>query len=274
MLPRIAICYFIVAALYLLSPGWKDKAAVAAACLLGYWLLMRFVSVPGFGIPTHTVAINDHDGNLAAWLDRSIFSAPHLYERTRDPEGLLSTLPAIATAIFGLLAGIWLRTAQSTARKAAWLAACGAVFIASALLWNPFFPLNKKLWTSSYALFAGGCSLLLLAVAIAAIDLWRIGRRPGESSDPASPASPALYRPALVLGTNAILAYMISELADTILRLIHLPGGRDLKAAAYHCTVRLVPQPAWSSLIYSLVYLCVCWALVYPFYRRRIFLRI
>jgi predicted acyltransferase len=71
---------------------------------------MRFVPVPGYGVPTHAIPLLDKDANLTAWLDRQIFSAPHLYERTRDPEGLLSTLPALATALIGVLTGIWLRT--------------------------------------------------------------------------------------------------------------------------------------------------------------------
>ena len=181
VLPRIGICYFVVATLYLISPTWKDKLVIAILCLITYWTLMRFVPVPGYGIPTHTVAINDHDGNLTAWLDRQIFSAPHLYERTRDPEGLLSTIPSIATALFGLLAGLWLRSTNSTRRKVAMLAIAGVVFLCLGLAWNPFFPLNKKLWTSSFALFAGGWSLLLLSASIYLIDILRLGRSKADS---------------------------------------------------------------------------------------------
>ena len=274
VLPRIGICYLVVATLYLLSPRWQSKLLIAVGCLLGYWALMRFVAVPGYGVPTHGVPLNDHDGNLAAWLDRAIFSAPHLYERTRDPEGLLSTLPAIATTLFGLLAGVWLRAQATTTRKAAMLSVAGALMIGGALAWNPWFPMNKKLWTSSYALFAGGCSALLLAGAMAVIDLWRIGRKPRAGDDPVALVHPVLYRPWLVLGTNAILAYMISELGDSILRLIHTRTGADLKRAASNAIFQAVPQPAWASLLYSLLYLLLCWSLVYPLYRKRIFLRI
>jgi len=274
VLPRIAICYFVVATLYLLSPAWKDKVVIAVVCLLGYWALMRFVPVPGFGVPTHDIPINDHDGNLAAWLDRQIFSAKHLYEGTRDPEGLLSTLPAIATALFGMLAGMWLRSAYPTARKAAMLALTGVLLLCSALAWHPFFPINKKLWTSSFVLFAGGWGLLLLAAAIYVVDLWRVGRPRADSSDAASPFHPLLYRPLLVFGTNAILAYMLSELADSVLRAIHPSAGTNLKTAVFHMITRAVTDPAWSSLLYSLTYLFFCWLMVLPFYRKRIFLRI
>ena len=225
-------------------------------------------------MPTHDVAINDHDGNLAAWLDRQIFSARHLYEHTRDPEGLLSTLPAIATALLGVLAGLWLRSLNSTARKARGLATVGIILIALGAAWNPWFPVNKKLWTSSFALVAGGVSTCLLAAAIALVDLWRVGRSKLESDDPAASNHPVLYRPLLVLGTNAILAYMISELIDPLLRSIHLSSGLTLKFAITRSFLNAIPQPPLASLVYSSLYLLVCWLLVYPLYRNRIFLRI
>ena len=274
VLPRIAICYIAVATSFLLSKGWKDKVSLALLCLVGYWLLMRFVPVPGYGVPTHSVALNDRDGNLAAWLDRQIFSGSHLYERTRDPEGLLSTLPAIATSIFGLLAGLWLRTRHTTKHKAMMLACAGVILVAAGAVWNVWFPINKKLWTSSYTLVAGGISTLLLAFFIVFVDLWRVGRSPGESNDPAAPLHPALYRPLLVLGTNAILAYMISELGDPLLRMIHLPSGLSLKTGIARAIFTTVPHPGLASLLYSLVYLGVCWLLTWPFYRKRIFLRL
>ena len=267
VLPRIGLCYFVVATLFLLSPRWKDKVAIAVVCLVGYWALMRFVPVPGFGVPTHEIPINDHDANLTAWLDRQIFSAAHLYEHTRDPEGLLSTLPSIATALFGMIAGIWLRAPRSTARKAGMLALAGALFLAAGLAWDPFFPINKKLWTSSFSLYAGGWSLLLLAASIYVVDVLRVGRsKAGQPS--------AIYLPFMVFGTNSILAYMISELGDSVLHSIHTPTGTNLKAAAYQAITKVVPDPAWSSLLYSVGFMALCWLPVLVFYRKRIFLRI
>ena len=92
---------------------WQSRA------LVGYWILMRFVPVPGYGVPGHDIPLLDRDANLTAWLDRQIFSPSHLYEHTRDPEGLLSTIPAIATTLLGLLTGIWLRTQRTLAAKSA-----------------------------------------------------------------------------------------------------------------------------------------------------------
>ena len=263
--------YFVVATLFLLSPRWKDKAVIAVVCLVGYWALMRFVSVPGFGVPTHEIPINDHDANVTAWLDRQIFSETHLYERTRDPEGLLSTLPSIATALFGMVTGMWLRANRTTARKAGMLALTGLLFLAAGLAWDPFFPINKKLWTSSFSLYAGGWSLLLLVAAIYVVDVWRVGRsRAGTTGLKSSP----LYTPLMVFGTNSILAYMISELGDSILRSIHTAAETNLKAAVYQALTKVVPDPAWSSLLYSVSFMALCWLPVFVFYRKRIFLRI
>src|SRR5271168_2803316 len=155
VLPRIAICYLIVASLYLISPGWRSKAALAVAALAGYWILMRFVPVPGFGVPGHDIPLLDRDANLTAWLDRQIFPASHLYERTRDPEGLLSTIPAVATTLLGLLTGMWLRTQRTLGQKIGGIAIAGLTGVLLGRLWNLSFPINKKLWTSSYVLFAG-----------------------------------------------------------------------------------------------------------------------
>jgi predicted acyltransferase len=274
VLPRIAICYFVVATLYLLSSSWKDKVILAVLCLVGYWALMRFAAVPGFGVPTQTIPINDHDANLTAWLDRQIFTAPHLYEQTRDPEGLLSTLPAIATALFGLLAGMWLRTRHANKRKASMLAAAGTLLVTGGLLWNLSFPINKKLWTSSFALYAGGLSMLLLAAFIYIVDERRLGLS-RINKDPANFSShPLIYKILLVFGTNAILAYMISELGDNLMGSIHTSSGMTLKAATFVTIHRAVPPSDWASLLYSVAFVSLCWLAVLPFYRKRIFLRI
>ena len=274
VLPRIAICYFVVATLYLLSSSWKDKVFIAVVCLVGYWAAMRFVPVPGFGVPTHAIPINDHDANLTAWLDRQIFTPRHLYEHTRDPEGLLSTLPAIATALFGLLAGMWLRTRHTNTRKASMLSAAGTLLVAGGLLWNLAFPINKKLWTSSFTLFAGGLSLLLLAASIYLVDERRLGLT-RINKDPANFSShPIVYKILLVFGTNAILAYMISELGDNLMGSIHTSNGMTLKAATYVAIHRAVPYADWASLLYSVACVSICWLAVFPFYRKRIFLRI
>src|SRR5271163_3613606 len=269
VLPRIAICYFVVATLYLISPGWKDKVALVVAALIGYWLLMRFVPVPGYGLPGRDVPLLDHDGNLTAWLDRQIFSAPHLYERTRDPEGLLSTIPALGTALIGMLTGLWLRTSHSLAEKARGIAIAGISGVLLGGLWNFWFPLNKKLWTSSFVLFAAGLGLLLLALSIWIVDLR--GARE-NSVDPAKPTRS--FMPLLVFGINAISAYILSELLSSVLSNIHVAPGVNVTEWAYRSILHVIPDAAFASLLYSLAFVAVCWVPMYVLYRRRIFLKI
>ncbi|MGC2620673.1 MAG: DUF5009 domain-containing protein, partial [Acidobacteriaceae bacterium] len=141
VLQRIAICYLIVSLSWLVLRGLSRRVAVLAgifaACLAAYWILMRFVPVPGYGVPTHDIPLLDKDANLVAWLDRHIFPG-RLYEGTRDPEGLLSDIPSIATTILGVLTALWLRTNRTIQRKAAGLLAGVVLCIFLGELWNPW----------------------------------------------------------------------------------------------------------------------------------------
>lgn len=271
VLPRIAICYLIVAIFYLYSPSWKNKAVVAAACLIGYWILMRFVPVPGYGVPTHQIPLLDKDANLVAWLDRQIFSAPHLYERTRDPEGLLSTIPAIATTLIGMLTGIWLRSTRSITAKARGIAFAGCAGLLSGGLWNFTFPVNKKLWTSSYVLYAAGWSLLLLALSIYLIDIY--GARNLDPKE-ADTKARKRYMVLLVFGTNAIAAYVLSELLPGALNLIHPHPGAYFLRWFYEGIVHIIPYEPIASMVFCILFAAVCWVPIYIMYRRRIFLKI
>lgn len=267
VLPRIALCYLVIATFYTLSTGWRSKAVALAAVLVGYWALMRFVAVPGYGVPTHSVPLLDHDGNLAAWLDRQIFSPAHLYEHTRDPEGLLSTLPALGTTLIGVLTGMWLKASRTLTQKIQGIVIAGVSGVVLGGLWNLSFPINKKLWTSSYVLFAGGLSLLLLAFFLWFADL-RIerGKRPAVSR---------FDRPLLVFGTNAIFAYVLSEVLASILGSIPGGHGLNLEQWCYHGIHAVIANAAFASLVYSLAYVGVCWVIVYlALYRQKIFLKI
>jgi predicted acyltransferase len=270
VLPRIAICYLIVATLYLVSPGWRSKVVLAVVALVGYWALMRFVPVPGFGTPTHEIRLLDPDANLTAWLDRAIFSASHLYEKTRDPEGLLSTLPALATTLMGLLTGYWLRTNHTLAYKARGIAVAGLSCVLLGWLWNLSFPINKKLWTSSFVLFAGGLSLLLLALFI-----WLADMPATRRNKPARVGNSWFNTLLLVFGTNAITAYVLSELLASAVSSIHFSSGFNVEQWLYRLILAGVPDPALASLLYSLAFVAVCWLVVYVLlYRRHIFIKI
>jgi predicted acyltransferase len=273
VLPRIAICYLFVAVFYLYSPAekqWKNKAAVAIACLLGYWILMRFVPVPGYGVPTHQIPLLDHDANLTAWLDRQIFSSNHLYEGTRDPEGLLSTIPALATTLIGLLTGIWLRSNRTILAKAKGIAYAACLSLIAGGLWNFTFPVNKKLWTSSYVLYAAGWSLILLALSIYLIDIL-----PTRKSPPTPDATlRSRYTILLVFGTDAIAAYVLSELLPGVLYQVHPQPGVNLLRWFYVSILHVIPYAPMASMIFCIVFAAICWLPIYVMYRRRIFLKI
>jgi predicted acyltransferase len=270
VLPRIALCYLVIGTLYLVvrrpqgsaagQPTVADKVGLLIACLLGYYLIMRFVPVPGFGLPGRDIPLLEHDQNLVAWLDRHVFSAQHLYEGTRDPEGLLSTIPALGTTLMGVLTGLFLRSKSvSDAQKALRLAAAGAGSVMLGGIWNYWFPINKKLWTSSFVLFAGGWSLLLLAACWYLVQLrgWRRGT--GFL---------------LVFGTNAITAYVISELIGPGLSHLMVAQHVNVLHWFYEQLAHIIAWPPLASLAYSFLYMLLCWLIVLPLYRKKIFIKI
>src|SRR5512145_642851 len=159
VLPRIALCYLAAWAVRRVL-GVRGQAIVAAVLCVAYWLLMTRVPVPGVG-----PASLEPDANLGAWLDRLLLSG-HLWRQSRtwDPEGLLGTLPALATTLLGALCGEWLRTKRSPDAKTAGLLGGGLVLALAGLLWHPWFPINKSLWTSSYVLFTAGMAACLFGL--------------------------------------------------------------------------------------------------------------
>ena len=240
VLPRIAICYFVVATLYLLSPGWKDKVALIIAALIGYWLLMRFVPVPGYGLPGRDVPLLDHDGNLMAWLDRQIFSAPHLYERTRDPEGLLSTIPALGTALIGLLTGLWLRTSPHTRGESARHRYCRRQRR------GPRRNLEHLVPDQQEAVDQLLRALRRRAKPVAArlIDLDRRYSQLNAKPIPIRRSAIGRFMPLLVFGVNAIAAYVLSELLPGIFENIHVSPGVSFLHWCYLAILHVVPDPA------------------------------
>jgi predicted acyltransferase len=176
VLQRIAIVYAAVAALTERT-SWRTQAVVALGALLGYWALMTLVPVPGAGRGVLTP-----EGNLAGYLDRSLLGA-HLANPRWDPEGLVSTLPAIATALAGVFAGDWLNRRGSAPHRTATLCAAGLAAAAIGLAWDAAFPINKNLWTSSFALFSAGLAGVVLAAAHWVLDVkgWRAWAAPFQA---------------------------------------------------------------------------------------------
>jgi predicted acyltransferase len=263
VLQRIAICYLVASLFYLWDRRWQTKAIAIVVALVGYWFLMRWVPVPGLGLPGRDIPFLDKDRNLVAWLDRQIFPGSMLYETVRDPEGLLSDLPALGTALLGMLAGMWMRSKHSLQGKAAGLAGGAATLIALGSLWALEFPLNKKLWTSSYVLVAAGISAALLSLFFWAIEVngWN-----GKWT-----------KPFLILGSNSIAAYMISELLGMFLDLIHIPyRGHTIGPLGWLFVnvIGKIPDGGLASFTYSFTYMLICFIPVWIMYRNKIFLKV
>lgn len=272
VLQRIAICYLVVSLFYLWDRRIWTKVALLACVLIGYWILVRWVPVPGAGVPGRDIPLLDKDQNIVAWADRQLMPG-HLYEDTplhsaRDPEGLLSDIPAIGTTLIGLLAALWLSGNRMARTKALGLAAGAAACLASGYLWSIWLPLNKKMWTSSYVLVAAGWSLLLFALVY-----WVVEQRGWCKTG----WSKALAWPWLIFGSNAIVAYMISELLGTAIALIPLnSGGRrtDALSFIYARVFESIGDSGWRALAFSASYVAVCFLPVWALYRRKIFIRV
>ncbi|HEX3891381.1 MAG TPA: heparan-alpha-glucosaminide N-acetyltransferase domain-containing protein [Terracidiphilus sp.] len=268
VLQRIGVCYLVVGLFYLWDQRASTKIAAFVACLVGYWVLVRWVPIPGVGEPGRDVPFMDMTQNLVSWIDRALFPH-HLYlyapdHNVRDPEGLLSDLPAIGTALMGMLAGLWLRTRKSIPTKTAGLLGAFAASLALGYLWSLEFPLNKNMWTSSFVLVAGGYSLALLTFCFWAVE--RQGWRKGWTF------------PWLVFGSNAIAAYMVSELLPGILDSIVVSDGPNKHESVgvflFEHIFAPIPNPHWAAFAYSVSFTAVCFIPVWILYRKKIFLKV
>ena len=294
VLTRIAICYLVVGLICLATQRARTLIAITATLLVGYWVLMRFVPVPGFGIPTHGMPILDPDRNLAAWLDRGFNALTQrtihtgvLYNHTRDPEGLLSTIPAIATTLIGSITGLWMRRVGTTSRyvgnKLLTRTACGSLIAFSALvclaagyIWNFWFPINKNLWTSSYVLFSAGWSLILLAGCYKFIDIRRLNEKP---------AGKRLLWPWLVFGSNAITAFVLSNFIVQCLAWLKVPAGALVSPAdpskpisawlwAYRHIFARHSSTNATSLLFAICFVAICFIPNWILWRKKIFLKV
>jgi predicted acyltransferase len=262
VLQRIGVCYLAAAGIYRLTSGDRRRqamwiGAIAGALSFGYWAVMMLVPVPG-----GTAGDLTPDGNLGAWIDRALMNG-HLWRPRWDPEGLLSTVPAVATTLLGVLAGLCLRSEWTAERKAGVLAIAGAGALTAGLAWGVVFPINKNLWTSSYVVFTAGFAALLLAACYWIIDIkgWR-----------------GWTAPFVVLGVNAITLFVVSALLVKTLALIRVTGvdGRSVAISTWAYRQWFVPlaSPKNASLLYSIANLVILFGLLWWMYRRRIFLRV
>jgi predicted acyltransferase len=256
VLQRIAIVYVAIAWLTERT-SLRTQVGVAVATLLAYWAAMMLVPVPGVGAGVLT-----REGNLASFIDRWVLRG-HMWHPPWEAEGLLSAAPAIVTALGGTFAGDWLtRTPPSRHHSLyLWLAGAGATLVG--LSWGLAFPINKSLWTSSFALFSAGMAAQALAICHWALDLHRQQR--------------AWTTPFVAFGRNPLSAYFLSVVVDTILTRWRI-GGADAKWLIYSHAFASWGVPCCgaeaASLFYALAYVALWGVVVSVMYRKRVFLGI
>ena len=286
VLQRIAVCYLIAAAAFKLTRGtgarrqaWTLGVTGVALCL-GYYAVMMLVPPPG-GVAGDL----SPEGNLGAHLDRALFGS-HTWRPRWDPEGLLSTVPAIATTLFGILCGLVLSksrdaelklratgaadaelklraTSATSATTAVAIAAFGTLAIVIGVAWHPFFPINKNLWTSSFVFVTAGAAALLLAACYWAIDVkgWRWGTKPF-----------------VILGANAITLYVASGLLADTLGIVTITdaNGSAISLGRYIYLHYFLPlaAPKNASLLYACANVVILFLPLAWMYRRRLFLRV
>jgi predicted acyltransferase len=256
VLQRIAVCYLFASLIYLKS-SWKTQASIAVALMLFYWALVTLVPAPGFGAGDLSM-----EGSLPSYVDRRLLGA-HTWKPLYDPEGILSTIPAIATTLIGVLTGHLLRSRREPLEKVSAMFVAGVACAVAGWAWNYWFPINKALWTSSFVLFTAGLALELLAVCYWLVDIKGYKR---------------WSLPFLVFGTNALAVYFLSEIVVLVASLIEFKradgGSVNILTLIYEKLFASWATPAGASLMFAIATVLFWLAVMSLFYRKRIFIKV
>jgi predicted acyltransferase len=256
VLARIAVCYFFASVIFL-KTRWRTQAFIAGMLLVIYWVVMKTIPAPGFAAGDLSRA-----GNLAAFVDRSLL-AGHTWKPDYDPEGLLSTIPAIATVLCGVLTGHWLRSSRTALEKVIGLFVAGMAGVVVGWALDPWFPINKALWTSTFVIFTAGMALELLALFYWLIDVKGIKR---------------WAQPFIIYGVNALAVFVLSGLAARLMGLWKIPradGSKgNLQSFLYEHLFLSWAQPINASLAFAISYVLVWLFLMWLLYRKNIFIKV
>ena len=256
VLQRIAVCY-LVASVIFLNTRWRAQAIIAAALLILYCVIMKYVPVPGFGAGNLEM-----EGNLAAYVDRKLLGG-HTWKPLYDPEGILSTIPAVATALCGVLTGHLLRSKRAALEKVSAMFVAGLAALVAGWVWSFWFPVNKALWTSSYVLVTAGMALQLLAFCYWLVDVKGYKR---------------WAKPFLIFGTNALALYFLAELFSHVISVVTFTsagGGRvDLKSWLYETFYASWASPLNASLLFAISIVLLWLGVMTILYRKRIFIKV
>src|SRR5262245_226062 len=258
VLQRIAVCYLIAGVIFLYT-SVRTQIVWTAGLLFVYCALMKLAPVPGFG-----AGILEKEGNFAQYVDQLVLSG-HMWasSKTWDPEGIVSTLPAIATILFGILAGPLLRSRLSPESKTAWLMVMGNGLIGAGLIWAWWLPINKPLWTSSYSLFMAGMAANVFGCCYWLIDIQGYRR---------------WSQPLAIYGMNAITVYVMAGLLSKLLSFIKVAGGDGSEITAgkwvYEHIYAPLASPVNASLLYALTYVAILYGVSWFMYRMKWFVRV
>jgi predicted acyltransferase len=257
VLQRIAVCYLIATVIFL-HGSIKTQATWAVGFLLVYWAGMEWFPVPDIG-----AGLYEKGANFSAYID-SLFLQGHMWSQTKtwDPEGLFSTLPAISTTLFGVLTGHLLRSKKEKIEKAVIMLIAGNIAIGIGMAWSHWLPINKNIWTSSYAVFMSGMALVVLGISYYVIDVkgWQKGIKP--------------FR---VYGMNAITVFVLSGVVGRLLYLIKwqsADGVITLKGWLMQVFFDSWLSPINASLAYALTFIFISYLAMYFLYKKNIFIKV
>jgi predicted acyltransferase len=285
VLPRIALCYLIAGLILVWSPRSMRRRAIlllalVAALLVGYWVLLRFIPIPGEGLPGRDIPLFAMNQNLNDWLDHRVLlwtrhwmHTGSLYHRTRDPEGLLSSLGALASTLMGSLAGMWMQRERGL-RMIYGLAIAGLLCIAAGEIWSVWLPINKNLWTSSFVLLSAGWAMAALALFALIFDAESLD---GSAKRPSWWAR-ILSWPWLVYGSNAIVAYVVSAVivkGCLYYKLVDSDGdSNSLWSTIYDRGFASHGSTNWTSLAFAASFVVVCFLPNWWLWHKKWFLKI
>jgi len=251
VLQRIAICYLVVSTIFLFTKI-RMQIIFTVGLLLGYWLILKYVPVPGVG-----PGVLEMNGNIVQYVDLTILRG-HLWSPMWDPEGIVSTLGAIATMFFGVLAGHFLLAQRDETQKIKKLFAFGILLIALGLIMNNFLPINKNLWTSSYAVFTAGLSSLVFALLYFVVELKKHIR---------------WTKPLVVYGMNPIAIYALSIVVAKSLMLINFHDN-SLWEHMHKIMFAIIKNNTMVELLFAFLYLVFLYAVAYIMYKKQWFIKI